>query len=111
MSEQIIPPALSPEEWQEAARHGYRHDVPALDASSPPEELHYSMAMANALLPAGDPRKLTQADVAALWLAANQLRRTGTLAGAACAIVAAKLAALLPPAGGEDPESGEGRPG
>lgn len=102
MSDQIIPPALAPEEWHDAVAHGFRHDVPALDASSAPELLHYSMAMANALLPDGDPRKLTQADAAALWLAAHQL--SGTIAGATCAAVAAKLAALLPPAGDEEPK-------
>ena len=95
MSEAIVPPALTPEQWQDATAHGYAHDAPPLEPGAPPEMLHYSMAMANALLPAGDPRKLTHADATALWLAAHQL--SGTIAGATCATVAAKLAALLPP--------------
>jgi hypothetical protein len=102
---QIVPPALTPAQWQDAVTHGYQHDVPPLEAGSPPELLHYSMAMANALLPSGDPRKLTQADVTALWLVAHQL--SGTIGGATCAAIAAKLAALLPPV---EPEE-EGRRG
>jgi hypothetical protein len=105
----IVAPALTPEQWAQAAAAGYRHDAPALGPSTAPETLHFSVALSNALLPDGDPRKLTSADATALWLAASAL--AGTIHGATCAAVAAKLAAILPPNVGTDPDRPAGSQG
>ena len=102
MTGEAVPPALTADEWTHAKADGYRHDGPAHDEHTAPGVLHYSMAMANALLPHGDPRKITHADVNAARIAAEQLARLaepGQEGPGSDGLlrVAAKLAALLPP--------------
>jgi hypothetical protein len=115
MSDETIPPALTAEEWARAARSIYG-DIPQAadvyrdailydgaarwDGPGAATAAHGLAALANAALPAGDPRKIAPEDVALLRLIAEasfELDGPRSETGARIAALAAKLAALLPP--------------
>lgn len=64
-----IPPALTPKEWADMARHGGPTSSRIFERSEPDEvadDAHSFMATANAALPDGDRRKITRAMVDAV---------------------------------------------
>lgn len=90
-----IEPALTAEEWADFARSSRLARKGMLGAVLGSGQLPKVLAMANAALPDGDPRKITRDDVLILrqvvgaWFPDWRME--------ALAELAAKLAALLPP--------------
>lgn len=113
---QQVAPALTPEEWAEASQDLYLRLKATADGAHftdpPPEEMHQTMALANALLPDGDRRKITHADVTQLrrdalnhWksyvqaknLAQQDAMQEAEQAATLYSALADKLEGLLPP--------------
>lgn len=102
-NQKAIPPALTPDEWRlldlwlcGKMPGGKVRGIVVLDL--PYAHHHPAMAVANACLPDGDPRKITREDVKIAEQAAGVLEDEWGLQEGPAHNLAAKLAALLPPA-------------
>lgn len=96
-------PALAPKRWQELAglTRAEKHDMMVQYlmrwyASKDEESLAAALAMVNASLPDGDPRKITPAMVDSIRDAARSMERAQSPAAAALRAHADALASLIP---------------
>jgi hypothetical protein len=96
-----IEPALTAEEWQALPDAAAAVAVMALPSlRRQPERMQIVMALANAALPDGDPRKITRAHVRmleSLRAAINKQRKENFEGVALLDELIASLSALLPP--------------
>ena len=92
-----IEPALTAEEWADFARSSRLARTGMLEAVLGSGQLPKVLAMANAALPDGDPRKITPQDVLDLQSMSNTMDYEPVMYSGDIDRIAAKLAALLPP--------------